>query len=244
MLRQLETGDIDIWLQPEPRIQANKSQRSASFLAEVLRHYPGPTAAIQNGDQLQTLLTRTPAGKPLLRDNPDHLQFNLSHSHGLIACAVSYGQQIGLDIDFWRRRNRYLAIAQRYFHPSEFQQLQQLSGTAQQQYFYRLWTLKEAWLKAEGSGLAGGLQALEFQVQEQRIHCNTAEASADNVLIAQWQPTEDFFAAVVTTACSIPSRWRIRLIKQHSTAQTIAGCAQNRACSWQQLNLSAQSSVF
>ena len=96
------------------------------------------------------------AGKPALKA-PAPCHFNLSHSGDAIAVAVA-DQPVGLDIESHRELNDGLAIAQRVFHPRERQWLQAQADFAAG--FYRLWTLKEALLKATGEGFTQAPEAL------------------------------------------------------------------------------------
>ncbi|MBR2338766.1 MAG: 4'-phosphopantetheinyl transferase superfamily protein [Clostridia bacterium] len=91
-------------------------------------------------------------GKPFLSEYP-RWHFNLSHSGDWAVCALS-DAPIGVDIEQLRERD-YLRLAQRHFSPDEVGALQTLSPTQQQERFFRLWTRKESWLKAQGIGLAG-----------------------------------------------------------------------------------------
>ncbi|MEO3713226.1 4'-phosphopantetheinyl transferase family protein [Roseateles flavus] len=96
------------------------------------------------------------AGKPALKA-PAPCHFNLSHSGDAIAVAVA-DQPVGLDIESHRELKDGLAIAQRVFHPRERQWLLAQADFAAA--FYRLWTLKEALLKATGEGFTQAPEAL------------------------------------------------------------------------------------
>ncbi len=94
-------------------------------------------------------------GKPFVADSP--LAFNLSHSGPWLALAIAPSGTLGIDIENPRKTRNLLAIARHYFHPDETQHLQNLPDTARHQAFYRYWTLKEAFFKARGTGIAEGL---------------------------------------------------------------------------------------
>jgi 4'-phosphopantetheinyl transferase len=55
-----------------------------------------------------------------------------------------------------------LALSARFFTSGEHAALQELSGSAQRERFFALWTLKEAWLKARGLGLHIPLDDFSF----------------------------------------------------------------------------------
>lgn len=95
-------------------------------------------------------------GKPALR--PDHrldrLAFNISHAPGAVACAMTLDHAIGVDIEDVERSGRLLEIADAYFAPAELAILRAAPHAAQRAVFFRLWTLKEAYIKAHGDGLS------------------------------------------------------------------------------------------
>ena len=62
-------------------------------------------------------------------------------------------REIGVDVECFDRRVECLALARRYFAPSEITALEALDGAGQRQLFFRLWTSKEAAMKATGEGL-------------------------------------------------------------------------------------------
>lgn len=104
---------------------------------------------------------RLPSGKPLLVDDPD-LHFSLSHSGDWIALATSEHQPVGIDIEHPRRHRNIMRIAHRYFHPDECALLEAPPQSETLRQFYRMWTLKEAFFKARGTGLAEGLGRINF----------------------------------------------------------------------------------
>jgi 4'-phosphopantetheinyl transferase len=100
-----------------------------------------------------------PKGKPGLdpQVHPQALQFNLSHARDWAIIALSNNPGIGVDLEYLRVLSKPEALARRFFAPSEVQALEQLPLAEQQLYFFQLWTAKEAYLKAIGQGLSGGL---------------------------------------------------------------------------------------
>ena len=89
----------------------------------------------------QQHFTENPWGKPLLADRGD-LWFSLSHSGHWAVCAVS-DTPVGVDVELPRCTP---AVAGRYFHPDELTAWDSIFLT-------RLWTAKEAFVKALGRGL-------------------------------------------------------------------------------------------
>ncbi|HEX5712196.1 MAG TPA: 4'-phosphopantetheinyl transferase superfamily protein [Solirubrobacterales bacterium] len=81
--------------------------------------------------------------------------WSASHSGDLAAVAIA-SARVGLDLELERERPRWERIAERFFNPEE---RRALAGSPTR--FLELWTLKEAYLKALGLGLPGGLNALD-----------------------------------------------------------------------------------
>ncbi|KAJ7976138.1 4'-phosphopantetheinyl transferase [Quillaja saponaria] len=89
--------------------------------------------------------------------SPPPLHFNISHTSSLIACGVTVGSPIGIDVEEKQRRlkNNILTFARRYFSPYEVETLTSISDPEiQHQEFLKLWTLKEAYVKALGKGFS------------------------------------------------------------------------------------------
>lgn len=89
------------------------------------------------------------------------LTFNLSHTTGLVALAVTRGRLVGVDVE---RVDRVVRedVAGRHFAPDEVRDLRALPGDAQPRAFFEYWTLKEAYIKARGMGLAIPLADFAF----------------------------------------------------------------------------------
>jgi 4'-phosphopantetheinyl transferase len=96
--------------------------------------------------------------------------------------AVCRHALVGVDVEKVGRAP--LAVAGRYFSAAEAQQLRALPPEAQARRFVRLWTLKEAYLKAIGSGLAGGLGRMSFIFDSTGVF---RFERADDADAAHWQ---------------------------------------------------------
>ena len=108
------------------------------------------------------------------------LQFNLSHTTSLIACAVTLGREIGVDVEDLERPRATMAIADHYFASPEVRALQALSGGEQRQRFFEYWTLKESYIKARGMGLALPLRKFFFELEYHRPIRICFESSLDD----------------------------------------------------------------
>ena len=105
-------------------------------------------------------------GRPEILDRPDgvpDLRFNISHTNGLIACAITIGREVGVDVEHVGRHLMH-DIAGRHFAPSEVADLRRLPDDQQRTVFYDYWTLKESYIKARGFGLALPLGDFAFKL--------------------------------------------------------------------------------
>jgi 4'-phosphopantetheinyl transferase len=82
----------------------------------------------------------------------------------MIVFGVAQGLELGVDVENSDRRKASLAIAARYFAPSEVVQLSALSADEQANRFFEFWTLKESYIKARGMGLSIPLDKFCFDL--------------------------------------------------------------------------------
>ncbi len=105
----------------------------------------------------------TEHGKPfaLVDGEPASISFNLSHSgaYGLIAYAP--GGRLGVDIEERTDRQDIAQLGEAVFGPTEQAEFASTSGYAKTRLFFRLWTIKEALMKAHGAGFQ--LDASSFE---------------------------------------------------------------------------------
>ena len=96
-------------------------------------------------------LHRSASGKPAL-SGTSTLEFNLSHSAGVALLAISQGQSkrkpLGVDLEQLRPNIDWRGIAGQAFHPREQSAVEEWAERG----FFGIWTRKEAWLKALGTG--------------------------------------------------------------------------------------------
>ena len=101
----------------------------------------------------------------------DGWYYSLSHSHGRIAVIISNAGPCGIDLEYHRNRANIEELAKQWFHPSEVELLAGLTGDEQAAAFYRLWTMKEALIKATGSSVFSGILARSrFVLQKPASH--------------------------------------------------------------------------
>ena len=111
-----------------------------------------------------SLVSAGPDGKPFLTDHPE-IFFNITHAAGLVACAFHSGQ-IGIDAEL--RGYFPEVLIGRALAESEEQLLLSYSSdeSMRQECFWRLWTLKEAYVKKSGIGVDTDLKAFSFSFED------------------------------------------------------------------------------
>jgi 4'-phosphopantetheinyl transferase len=105
------------------------------------------------------------AGKPFFQSHPT-IHFNISHSGRWVVVAVS-GSRVGVDVERVKKVN--LGIAERFYSEREKARLFALPAADQTEYFFDLWTLKESFLKAIGTGLTKSLKSFTIEISDDRI---------------------------------------------------------------------------
>jgi 4'-phosphopantetheinyl transferase len=107
-------------------------------------------------------------GKPSLRGpvNEHGLRFNMSHSEDLALVAVTREREVGVDVEYVRDVADDLSIAQHFFCKSEQALLGAADGPERRSMFFRLWTRKEALIKATGDGLWLPLNEVDVSAAE------------------------------------------------------------------------------
>ena len=137
------------------------SARQQSFAAMLLLEY----AVAQHFPAIAHPLSLSIAegGKPFLPAQPE-IYFSLSHSSGWAVCALS-DRAVGVDIE--RREPGRRDVAQRFFHQDEIAYLNSLPPRLREDTFYSLWVLKEAFVKATGSGLNLPLRSFCVNIQNE-----------------------------------------------------------------------------
>lgn len=100
-------------------------------------------------------------GRPEIVHDQPALRFNLSHTNGLVVCAVARDLAVGVDVEHIGRPAP-LEVVDHCFAPTEIAALRALPDAEQQRRFFDYWTLKESYIKARGLSLALPLDRFAF----------------------------------------------------------------------------------
>jgi 4'-phosphopantetheinyl transferase len=94
------------------------------------------------------------------------VKFNVSHSGDVALIAIGYTHELGIDIERRRHISHFEQIASRYFHAHEVAAIHDAPPDSRNDTFLRLWTAKEAILKAIGIGIVHSLNVFEVPAIE------------------------------------------------------------------------------
>lgn len=134
-------------------------------------------------------------GKPEVMS--PRLRLNLSHTRGLAAAALTLDHDVGIDVEWLDRKAPTMELARRFFAPAECAQLEALPEAAFVESFLAFWTLKEAYVKAIGKGLAQPLDSFAFTLDPLAIRFDAALADDPaRWLFRRFQPSPSHLLAL------------------------------------------------
>ncbi len=125
-----------------------------------------------------------------LAGEPEPVWWSASSSAGLAAVAIS-SQRVGLDIERNGDRPRWKRIAERFYTDAE---RRAVAGSGAR--FLEFWTMKEAFLKATGLGLAGGLRSIDCAALSEPADAWRTSPANPGWHLRQLRPEPGFTAAV------------------------------------------------
>ena len=162
----------------------------------------------------QLRFTYNEYGKPAVSDDQNvcALNFNLSHSAGLILYAVTRGRTVGIDIEYIREDFATLEIAEHFFSKDEVAALKSLPTDQRTMGFFNCWSRKEAFIKAKGMGVS-------YPLDRFTVSLATGEPPAllkvddDAREVARWKmyelnPGADYAAALIVAGPPITLKRR------------------------------------
>lgn len=149
-----------------------------------------------------------PHGKPALADQPpEGVRFSVSHSGDLALIALAAGSDVGIDVERIERRVEFRALARENFSPEEALAVEALPEEEGRIVFFRLWTIKEAYLKATGAGITGGLANPRVRLGADAVALD-GSPGARGWTVREMQPAPGYAAAACVAAASAHFRYR------------------------------------
>jgi 4'-phosphopantetheinyl transferase len=194
-----------------PELNPDEVARAERYLVEPpRRQYVATRVALRrlcgamlSLDPSEVVFEFAQFGKPAIAaaQNPHGLTFNVSHSGAWAVIAIGWRRRIGVDIEALDARRNWRGLAERFFSIGECQQLAALPEALQHAAFYRIWTSKEAYLKATGLGMSMPLE--DFTVAaDPRTPPQVLSAKDDPTALTRWtgvafSPNGDTFGALL-----------------------------------------------
>lgn len=154
-----------VWMTDDERVRAGKFRHETDRLMFALGRLMARTLVGRalEVDPSAWPWREGPHGRPEIAQPGTNLHFNLSHSAGLVMCAIGRGRAVGVDVEDLARRAPDPAIVPRYCSPAEADDVRR-HGDRWRDRFLTYWTLKEAYLKARGLGISVPLSDITFLV--------------------------------------------------------------------------------
>lgn len=238
-LLSLEPGQVDIWLTRLTGIGDHLLRRYEELMSED-EHARWRRFLVAHA-QLQHLVARALVRTTLSRyfDVPPQVwqfatnrygrphitaprqfrpvRFNLSHTSGMVVCAVAKARAIGIDVENVTRESSLADLAPRVFSPVELATFRETAPEMQREIFFSFWTLKEAYIKARGMGLSLPLDGFSFDLagSSPRVHFSErCPDESDRWQFRRFAPTTDHRMAIAVAGVKEPDvrqRWVVPL---------------------------------
>ncbi len=180
-------GQIDLWYVPLEDFGAGEQaacfgllnqperERHAAFKSESarLQHLAGRGLVRTTLSRYRAVaperwrFTTNQYGRPFIDSEMgvSGLHFSLSHTHGMAVCAIASTEEIGVDVEARDRDAGLDELAATVLAQRERARFDGLQGLAKRDFFFTLWTLKEAYVKARGMGLSLPMKGILLDLQ-------------------------------------------------------------------------------
>jgi len=204
---EMAEGCLNI-LSPEEQSRASKFFFEKDRLQFILTHWAlrHILASILEVTPADLQFDQNPYGKPELHKPVTNgpIQFSLSHSGDVAIVTVSRGIEVGVDVEQINVEFNHEDITRQYFTSRESGYLQSISAGDRREIFYRIWTGKEAFIKAKGLGLSFPLDSFSMipKLQDSRylLEIESQPNEAKQWSITSFQPFPGYTAAVAAKA--------------------------------------------
>lgn len=151
----------------------------------------------------EVMFQTTRYGKPYIvpAQNQRGVMFNISHSEDMLLVGIARGHSIGVDVEAIRPLSGLRGLSRMAFSQREQQSFAILPVRRQIPTFFGMWTQKEAFVKAIGTGLSFGLQTVEVMLDTER-HAALLRIDNQRIRVSDWtikrvRPRRGYIGAVV-----------------------------------------------
>ncbi len=167
------------------------------FIRKVLAFYTGMTPQ-------SLVLSPVVNTKPVFMNAPFPVYFNISHCGNQILIAVCFDSEVGIDVEEMIDDFDTDGFSENNYHPNEIAEMSRLDKGSQDEYFYTIWTRKEAWLKLTGEGMNERLRAIDFSGGD------PAPSGVDwdqDLFMVSWRESGNYVATLATTHSNDRVKW-------------------------------------
>lgn len=159
-------------------------------------------------------------GKPRLctAENREQIEFNVSHSGNYSLMVFGIAIDVGIDIEFLSRQRCIMELADLVLSPSEKLCFRNIPQEAREKTMLRIWTRKEALIKALGAGLSippSGLEDMLFAVEHRAFNAREESMIRSSFSVRDLSVSDQYVAAVAANSQNIRMRlwnWRSRAL--------------------------------
>jgi 4'-phosphopantetheinyl transferase len=128
------------------------------------------------------------------------LEFNLSAAGDLVVYGFVREHRLGIDLARLSPDFRWQEVVESFFHSAESAYIHQLPSSEQTAAFFRLWTIKEAFVKANGGGLSQPLMKEDFTALARDGQRTRTLSDGTQWRWVGWEPMPGTLASLVTEA--------------------------------------------
>jgi 4'-phosphopantetheinyl transferase len=201
-------------------LSADERARAARFHFPKDRQYFTATRALLrtilgsylDSDPAEIVFRYSEDEKPSLSPSQSgsEVEFNVSHSGERALLAFARGRALGVDVEQLRENFDHAAIARRFFSEQEQRQLAVLAPAERYHGFFRCWTRKEAYIKAQGTGLSLPLRQFDVSLGPGDLNALLA-TRPDSAEATQWT-LQDVASGdgYVSALCVRGHGWRLK----------------------------------
>ena len=183
----------------EQILSADERARAVRFHFSQDRQYFTATRALLrtilgsyvDSDPTELVFHYSEKEKPSLSSSQpgNQVEFNVSHSGTIALLAFARGRALGVDVERLREDFDHEAIARRFFSEQEQRQLATLAPSERYHSFFRCWTRKEAYIKAQGTGLSLPLHQFDVSLRPGDVN-GLLSTRPDSTEAAHWSLRE------------------------------------------------------
>lgn len=158
-------------------------------------------------DPKNLLFEYNPFGKPFLVTNSlkNNIKFNMSHSKNMALYCISSQKDVGIDIEFTQKKVEFHLIIERFFSHNEKAFIQNITTNKRKEAFFKIWTRKEAILKALGKGISFPLEKVDVSFNKENFITQINDNDDGQFTESSWYvedllPANNYIASIAIEA--------------------------------------------